>query len=421
MSETPPEHAMESTEDPSPWPPLHQAVKSGTLEELESLVKAGADLEAVDFIKRTAFLASVDDGNIEKAAFLLARGANGHARGHCEKPVTHYPIDKDDARMLQGLISQGFEVDLKDEFGDTALKNAVEAGALGCFRVLMEAGADWREPDPFGDPLIRLAGHPEIIGALIALGQDAAKLEAEPLREWIGLGTLDHLPVSKEEFLKDRTRRFGKANPERMDVPFWRGMVRCGWGGYTAACYFNETFDRENPVWCHERFGMSLTPLDDGRFVQIAGEHEDHYDADFCIYNDVIVHDGKGGFEILSYPEEDFPPTDFHSATLVGPWIYIIGNLGYTRTRGMHEFKTPVFRLHVKTFRMEHVLTHGTSPGWIFKHEAVLQDGRIHLSGGDVLTRDQDGKAHIHSNPTACALDLATMAWQQLPDPEAIS
>jgi hypothetical protein len=160
---------------------------------------------------------------------------------------------------------------------------------------------------------------------------------------------------------------------------------------------------------------MSLTQLADGRFVQIAGEHEDSYDPDFCIYNDVIVHDGKGGFEILGYPEEVFPPTDFHSATLVGSWIYIIGNLGYARTQEIHEFKTPVYRLHVETFSIERVVTKGASPGWIFKHDAVLLEGRIHLSGGNFLTRDAGGKAHIQSNLTVYTLDLATMGWHQFP------
>ena len=100
----------------------------------------------------TPFLLSVEAGDVKKAAFLLAHGANRHARGRCEKPVTHYPIDKDDVQMLQWLISQGFELDLKDEFGDTALKNAVEAGALGCFRVLLEAGAKFGPTSALGCP-----------------------------------------------------------------------------------------------------------------------------------------------------------------------------------------------------------------------------------------------------------------------------
>ena len=45
----------------------------------------------------------------------------------------------------------------------------------------------------------------------------------------------------------------------------------------------------DGPVWCFSRFGTSLTELPDGRFVQIGGEHEDFYDPDFCIYNDVTV------------------------------------------------------------------------------------------------------------------------------------
>jgi hypothetical protein len=411
-----PNHADGPSGKKPPWTPLHQAVAKGTLAEVESIIKAGADLEAVDSCDRTPFLLSVEEGDVAKAAFLFAHGANRHARGHCEKPVTHYPIGRDDVRMMQWLIRQGFEVDLKDEFDDTALKNAVEAGALGCFRVLLEAGANWREPDSFGDPLIRSANHPEIIGTLIELGQDAGKLEPGPLRDLIGLGTLDHLPVTKEEFLKDRTRRFGTANPERMDVPFWHAMVRCGWAGYAAADQFDEgSGDRENPVWSHNRFGMSLTPLEDGRYIQIAGEHEDGYDPDFCIYNDVIVHDGKGGFEILGYPEDVFPPTDFHSATLVGPWIYIIGNLGYSHAREVQSCVTPVFRLDVETYRIERVITKGQSPGWIHKHQAELRDGCIHLSGGEILTLNDDGKSAIRTNETNYVLDLADLTWRPCP------
>ncbi len=65
------------------------------------------------------------------------------------------------------------------------------------------------------------------------------------------------------------------------------------------------------------------------RLVQIAGKHEDFYDPDFYIDNDVIVHDTKGKFKIYSYPEEVFSPTDSHSATFPDRFIYIIGSIGY--------------------------------------------------------------------------------------------
>ena len=77
-----------------------------------------------------------------------------------------------------------------------------------------------------------------------------------------------------------------------------------------------------------KRFGQSLTLLPDGLAVQIGGEHEDYYDPDFCIYNDVFVHERDGSITIYGYPESAFPPTDFRTATLVGDSIYVIGSLG---------------------------------------------------------------------------------------------
>jgi len=156
---------------------------------------------------------------------------------------------------------------------------------------------------------------------------------------------------------------------------------------------------------------MSLTPLPDGRWVQIAGEHEDHYDPDFCIYNDVIIHHGKGGFEILGYPEEVFPPTDFHSTTLVGEWIYLIGNLGYPATREAFGYQTPVFRFHTGSGKIERVATSGESPGWIHSHQAKLDHGSIRVFQGKVLTVDGDGETDITGLRGSFALDLATGIW----------
>ena len=43
----------------------------------------------------------------------------------------------------------------------------------------------------------------------------------------------------------------------------------------------------------------------------MGGEHEDFYDPDFCIYNDVVVYDGHGDFTIYGYPKEVFPSHGF--------------------------------------------------------------------------------------------------------------
>jgi len=404
--------ALDRGADPTPleWTPLLRAVALGSLEDVTRLLNEGADPEARDSWERTAFLLSVQTGDTAKAELLLARGANRHATGHCGKPPMQYPVDRDDTRMLQWLMDQDFDPKQTNVFGHTPLLEAADGGASGCFRMLLEASGG--DLDLLTEDLISRVTHPDSIRLLHERGADLSQLEASVLRDFIGLGNAPDLPVSAREFTEARTRRFGIANPERMNVPFWNAMVRYGWSGYKAANQFNDdTCDWDNPVWCHQRFGMSLTHLPDGRFIQIAGEHEDFYDPDFCIYNDVIIHDGKGGFEILGYPEDIFPPTDFHSATLVAPWIYIIGNLGYSRSRGI---ETPVYRWHTETGAMERVTTLGNSPGWIHRHHALLEDGCLRISCGKIFHTGADGKGEITDNDAIHSLDLTAMTWRKL-------
>lgn len=92
------------------------------------------------------------------------------------------------------------------------------------------------------------------------------------------------------------------------------------------------------PIWCFNRVGQTQTivrrlnsntlPKDDDptasdgfyRTIYIGGEHEDSYDPDFVIYNDVVVIHGHketaglGEIAIYGYPDDDILPTDFHTA-----------------------------------------------------------------------------------------------------------
>ena len=91
----------------------------------------------------------------------------------------------------------------------------------------------------------------------------------------------------------------GRVNPERVDIPFWNAMVRSTAEAYRARERFGfRTLHDPEPVWCYRSFGKSITDLGDGRYIEIAFEHEDHYDPDFYIYNDVFRHKGIGAFEI---------------------------------------------------------------------------------------------------------------------------
>lgn len=181
----------------------------------------------------------------------------------------------------------------------------------------------------------------------------------------------------------------------------------------------------EGHKWFFHRFGMSRTRMPDGRVICIAGEHEDYYDPDFCIYNDVVVlkpgagqrsvTETNGDIEFYDYPFEVFPPTDFHSATLVGDKIYLIGSLGYLSSR-RKDF-TPVFLLDTQTYRITELQTHGEFPGWIYDHHASFDEpnNAIIVRGGYF---DSDSRSKIErSNTTAYRLRLDSLEWE-LVDPE---
>ncbi|MGI8429831.1 MAG: ankyrin repeat domain-containing protein, partial [Solirubrobacteraceae bacterium] len=113
--------------------------------------------------------------------------------------------------------------------------------------------------------------------------------------------------------------------------------------------------------------------------------------------------------EILGYPEDVFPPTDFHSATLVGDYLYIIGSLGYYDRRKPGE--TPVFRLDSRTFQIEPVPTSGKKPGWISRHKAWYEHeaDRICVSGGQRLVGQK-----LVKNRSLYALNLQNSTWVRL-------
>lgn len=202
-----------------------------------------------------------------------------------------------------------------------------------------------------------------------------------------------------------------------MDVPVWEWMVRTGNNPYVArkSLGLENNYDLPwNPDWCFDRMGTARVEMPHGRVITVAGEHEDFYDPDFCIYNDVVVQNGDA-VEIYGYPRTTFPPTDFHTATLVDNSIYIVGSLGYPDERG--GSLTPVFRLDTNDYRIDRVETTGESPGWIHKHRAeFLADiGVIEITGGERVLGHGDSE-RFRDNFDIYHLRVVDGTWQRVTD-----
>lgn len=403
------------------WTPLMQAVVFGTQKQMLTLLEDGESLHARDFMERTAWLLAVQVGDIEKAETLRIRGANLNDRGRFELVPLHMAVRATlftgQADMLAYLLAFECDPNEVDYLGVSALSLAASNGGLACMRMLLAAGAHL-EVD--GQHAIESATTIESVRALLADGADLNQINTKMRATFVGTPIDEAIRVNRDEYLAGSQRRFGRTNPERMDVALWRNMVLTRQGPWAAQNAFwqpessrlrDGLNDVDTPVpWSFYRYGISLNELPDGRFIEVGGAHEDFYDADFCIYNDVVVHDGNGRFNIYGYPKNLFPPTDYHSATLVGDAIYIIGGLGYPAQRNADE--TPVFRLDTKTLVIEKVTTSGECPGLIYRHRARSDGPRIRVYGGQ-RQAIVDGHLADEDNQECFELDLITLIWEK--------
>lgn len=216
--------------------------------------------------------------------------------------------------------------------------------------------------------------------------------------------------LTKELFLEWRSPRVGVANPTPMNNLMWEWMIASKTFGDYMGDFMGLPSSRTiGPCWNFQRMGQSSTALPDGSMVYIAGEHDDFYDPDFFIYNDVIVVRPDGATQIYGYPQDDFPPTDFHSATLIDGAIVLIGCLGDPAQR---QFGTTQVRLlSLDTFAIRKIETTDECPAWINSHSAVLaDDGKtIRVSGGQIVPgRD----CFSYENLDEWELELTSWRWR---------
>lgn len=392
------------------WTALHEAVAFGALSDVHKCANDSLALEEADDWARTPWLLAVVAGDVDKARCLQERGADVFARGLGGATALHLAADSRASDVLRWLLEEGHDVAAADRFGRTPLMAAVEARNAAAVELLLTHGVDV-EREYNGGTALSEANTADIVQRLLDAGADPQRISAQGRRALVGLPP-ESVPgvlasVLEEEFARACTRRFGAANPHEFDEPFLRAMVRSGMSAFGARRAFANADGVEAPVWCAARFGQSLTVLPDGHIVQIGGEHEDFYDPDFCIYNDVFVHDRAGGVRIFGYPRGVFEPTDFHTATLVGDYIYVIGSLGYKDERRYGT--TPLFRLDVRDWRFEVVSADANAPGWIHRHRArLISPSEIEVTGGEVLTSAGDKEA----NTRTFVLDLSRSAWR---------
>jgi hypothetical protein len=212
----------------------------------------------------------------------------------------------------------------------------------------------------------------------------------------------------RSQFLHGCKPQRGNANPEVISNDVWSWLVETELWPHSA-CQAIGIKKKLSPIWCFSRYGQSETLLPDGSSLFVGGEHEDFYDEDFYIYNDIIVKSLEGHISIYGYPSDVFEPTDFHSATIVDDKIYIIGCLGYAGERD--EKTTPVYIVSLTDFAIHQLELSGVSPTRLHKHNAALSEERnaIILTDGMVIDTTT---GELQKNTTCWRICLNSNAWQ---------
>ncbi|WP_377154149.1 ankyrin repeat domain-containing protein [Roseateles sp. UC29_93] len=354
-------------------------------------------------------------GRLDVAEVLLDAGADSQPTDHVGRPPIFHAVMSGRTEVVRWLLERGeTKVDATDDGGSTPLVDAVETDDHAMVELLLSAGAD-PDHEQVGFPALGCVESRTMAIRLLEAGADPSALRQEQQRLFleatIGAERDPFEGLALVDFERDRTRRFGECNAQPMQVPLWLAMVRSGLTGYQAANQFGaEACDRARPVWCADRMG-SVAHAPAGR-----PSGPDRWRTRGWIRSR-LLHlqrclrpSSRWSTADLRVPESLFPPTDFHTATLVGDRIIVIGSLGYPSARA--HGATQVFSLNIRDWHMERLTIAGEGPGWIHKHRAALSSDRdIVVTGGQVVTKVGDEEsATLNTRPFT--LDLDALRWR---------
>ncbi len=125
--------------------PLFYAVFLGCTEMLGILIRAGADVNQARNDGATSFMVAIQNKHKEIAAILIRAGAYVTS-------LLFEAVKDGDQERVEFIIRAGANIDLQDEYGNTALMVAITCQNVAMVSLLVTAGADVRVTKPLPKP-----------------------------------------------------------------------------------------------------------------------------------------------------------------------------------------------------------------------------------------------------------------------------
>lgn len=168
--------------------PLMLAAMGGHVRACETLIEAGADVNARDASGQTVLMYAAGWGGSDVVRALLAAGAREDARGTDDWTPLMIAAARGSIDSLEQLIQAGADVRARNRWQQTALMLAAQSGNEDKVRRLLETSAveDLPHRDRTGKTALMLAtesrdANTELLRILIDAGSDANSPDAEAI------------------------------------------------------------------------------------------------------------------------------------------------------------------------------------------------------------------------------------------------
>jgi hypothetical protein len=166
---------------------LHDAAKSGDLEQVQLLVVQGVDVNGKATREETPLMIASLAGNGEIVNYLLQRGADINVRNSSGMTALHAAAYTGHTDIVLLLITKGAGVnDASNRYGVTPLHVASEENHIGTVQELLRHGADTTAVEINGYSAMSRSGfreHWEVLKVLLASG--AVCQDADKVGDWL--------------------------------------------------------------------------------------------------------------------------------------------------------------------------------------------------------------------------------------------
>lgn len=154
---------------------LHAAVRERNNEMLQFILKAGANVEILDYHGNTPLYRAVERRNGDAAQLLFEYGAIAEPQIQSgAKSILHHALSHSAGELVPLLLEHGAKVEAKTNHNMTPFLKAASCGSVLALEDLHAAGCDIHARDDMQRTALHLAavGHTDAVKALLRLGLD---------------------------------------------------------------------------------------------------------------------------------------------------------------------------------------------------------------------------------------------------------